>query len=87
MPQEYDAFVDDPPSMPEGEIVLDIRELTPSDRRKKYRARYVSAVINRNPDRERDDLLWLRYRRGARLHPQPFRIKITAESGPYHVPS
>lgn len=86
MPKEYDAFVDEPPRVPDGEeMVLDIRELTPDDRRKRYKARYVRAVISHNPDQAEDGILWLRYQRGGRLYPRPFGIRITEELGEYQV--
>ena len=84
MAKEYDAFVDEPSLVADGEeMVLDIRELNPDDRRKRYRARYVRAVISHSPDQAKDDIVWLRYQRGGRLYPRPFGIRITAELGEY----
>lgn len=86
MAKEYDAFIDEPSLVPDGEeMVLDIRELNPDDRRKRYRARYVRAVISHSPDQAKDDILWLRYERGGRLYPRSFGIKITAELGEYQA--
>ena len=83
--KEYDAFIDDPKSVPEGkEINIAIRELTPEDRKLKYRTRYVTAVLTRNPDKEKEDLLWLRFNRGS-LYDKPFGIKIVKELGPFEV--
>jgi len=82
--KEYDAFVDAPESIPEGkEFDIAIRELTPGDRRFKYRTRYVRAVISHNPGKD-ENLLWLRYNRGN-LHEKPFGIKIIKELGPFEV--
>lgn len=83
--KEYDAFIDDPKSVPEGkEVNLAIRELTPDERKFKYRTRYVTAILNRNPDKGKDDLLWLRFNRGG-LYDKPFGIKIVKELGPFEV--
>jgi hypothetical protein len=83
--KEYDAFIDNPAAVPEGkEFNLAIRELTPDDRRNKYRSRYVTALITHSPNREKDDLLWLRYNRGS-LYEKPFGIKIVKELGPFEV--
>ena len=83
MPKEYDSFVDDPAAIPDGgELDLAIRELTPDDERKKYRARYVRAKIAHSPVMGKDDILWLHYQRGA-IHPQPFGIKIVKELGDF----
>ena len=83
--KEYDAFIDDPKGVPEGEeFNLAIRDLTPENRRRKYRTRYVTAVVSHNPDREKEDLLWLRYNRGG-LYEKPFGIKIIRELGPFEV--
>jgi hypothetical protein len=72
--------------IPDGkEYDISIRELTPDDRRDKYQTRYVRALITHNPKKGEDDLLWLRYQRGAHLHPQPFGIKIIKELGEYQV--
>ncbi len=83
MPKEYDSFVDDPTTIPDkGEMNLAIREHTPDDWRKKYKTRYVRAYITKSPEVGQDDILWLRYQRGA-LHPTPFGIKIVKELGDF----
>ena len=48
--KEYDTFIlTDPGSIPEGqEVELIVRELTPPDRRYKYRSAYVSAMISKS---------------------------------------
>ncbi len=82
---EYEAFFEDPELVKERvERKLSIRELTPRDRRMKYRTRYVRALVYPNPDREKDDILWIRYLQGG-LHPKPFGIKILEELGPFEV--
>lgn len=78
MPKEYDTFVDDLSTLPEGrELVLAIRDLTPGNR--KYDTRVVKAIVasstNKLPE---GDILWLRYQRGS-LRPEPWRIKIIEE--------
>lgn len=81
--REYDAFVDDPESLPDGEVSIAIRDLAPPDRRKKYLTRYVKAQIARDPKQIPDgDILWLRWQRG-RLNPEPRAMKILAELGEF----
>jgi phenylphosphate carboxylase gamma subunit len=79
MPKEYDTFVDDLSTLPEGkELVLAIRDLTPGNR--KYDTRVVKAVVASSPDKLPDsDVLWLRFQRGS-LRPEPWRIKIIEET-------
>lgn len=85
MAKEYDAFIDDPKGVPEEkEFNVAIRELTPDDRRFKYRTRYVTAMVSNNPDKGKDDLLWLRFNRGS-LYDKPFGIKIVKELGAFEV--
>jgi hypothetical protein len=81
MAQEYDAFVDDPTMLKMGEeIEIAIRELSPKDRKKKYRTRYVRAIVDK--PMEGADTLFLRWQRG-RLHPEKYSIKITQEMGEF----
>lgn len=83
MKKEYDAFVDNPESLPDGEVAIALRELTPADRKKKYLTRYVRALISRDPRKIPDgDILWLRWQRG-RLNPEPRSIKILEELGEF----
>ena len=83
--KEYDAFYDNPKGITDGqELNIAIRELTPEDRRYKYRTRYVKAVLSKNPDKKKDDILWLRFNRGS-LYAKPFGIKIIEELGPFEV--
>ncbi|MDO8785291.1 MAG: hypothetical protein Q7J12_03650, partial [Syntrophales bacterium] len=74
MKNEYDSFVDDPSTLSDGEVDIAIRELTPENRKKKYRTRYVRAKISKNPENMPDgDILRLRWQRG-RLHPEIWAI-------------
>jgi hypothetical protein len=79
MVQEYDTFVDDPTSLRMGEeIEIAIRELTPENRRMKYRTHYVRAIVD--SPKEGVDILMLRWQRG-RLYPEKFSIKIIEKVG------
>lgn len=83
MAKEYDAFVDDPSTIPDGVVELAIRELTPEDRRRKYFTRYVLAEISRDPAKlPGADILRLRWQRG-RLSDQVWAIKILEELGEF----
>lgn len=83
MTMEYDTFVNDPDALSEGEVALAIRELSPKDRRTKYKTRYVMAQISSSPDKIPDgDILRLRWQRG-RLYPKPWAIKILEELGEF----
>lgn len=74
--QEYDTFLlEDPDGMPEyQERELIVRDLTPADRREKYRSFFAQAKISKSQD-ELPDLLWIRLGRGQLL-PQPWSIEI-----------
>ena len=83
MAKEYETFlltekIEEIPLNREFEIW--VRELTPEDRRKKYLRRFVRAVIFRDPDREKDDIVWFVFQRGIR-HEEPFGIKIVQVLG------
>ena len=85
MKKEYDQFIlfEDVGEMPEGEVNITVRELTPDDHRKKYLARYVKAKVSSDPDKMPEgDVLWLRWQRG-RLYPKPWAIKIMEELSEY----
>ena len=83
--KEYDTFNDNPEGLPVGkEFNIAIRDLTPEDRRYKYRTRYAQVILSKDPDREKDDLLWIRFNRGS-LYSKPFGIKIVKELGPFEV--
>ena len=83
MPRQYDMFVNDPSILPDNEeINITVRELTPDDRKKKYRSKFVKALIIHTPDKYKDDLLWARFERGI-LYDKPFGIKIISELGDF----
>ncbi len=83
MPREFDTFVDDPKDLPEMEVSIAIRELTPDDRRLKYKTRYVKALVSKSKEKiEGADVLYLRWQRG-RLQPGNWYIKILEELGEY----
>ena len=77
--KEYDTFIlSDPATLPEDrEMELIIRDLTPADRRYKYRSAYVSAMISRSESKY-SDRLWVRLGRGQ-LQEKPWSIKILKE--------
>ena len=78
--KRYDTFNDEPEKIPQlKEIDITVRELTPDDIRRKYRARYVKAVLSNDPEKLPDgDELLIRYQRGG-LHPERWRIKIVED--------
>jgi hypothetical protein len=81
---EYDTFVDNPDTIPDGKVNIAIRELTPKDPRKKYFTRYVEAEIKKLAEGEeaKGDKLRLRWNRG-RLHPGTWEIKVLKELGEF----
>lgn len=85
MSKEYVAFIEDPGVINQKvEMAFSIQELTPKNRRMKYRSRYVKAAIFPNPKQGKDDILWLRYLQGER-YPKPFGVKILEELGPFEI--
>lgn len=73
--KEYDTFIlQDLDEFPEGEHEMVIRELTPEDRRKKYRYLFVKALISKDPGRY-PDRLWPRLGRGQWVG-KPWSIKV-----------
>ncbi len=84
MAQEYLTFVESLKDLPDGkEVELTIKDLTPADRRYKYDARYVKALVSSDAKKiPGADTLWVRFRMGV-LHPQPYGIKITKELGEF----
>lgn len=58
MAREYDTFIlDDPASVPEDqEMEIVVRELTPDDRRYKYRSFYATAKISKSESTYTDRL-------------------------------
>ncbi len=77
--KEYDTFVlTDPALVPEEkEMELIVRDLTPGDRRYKYRSTYVTALISKS-ELKYPDRLWIRLGRGQ-LQEKPWSIKILKE--------
>ena len=79
--KEYDTFCDNPDTLPEGDTVIVVRELTPDDRRQKYFTKYIKARISRDP-KKYPDTLYLRWQRGIK-NPQPWSIEVLEEVGEY----
>lgn len=77
--KEYDTFVlIDPAMVPEEkEMELIVRDLTPEDRRYKYRSAYVTALVSKSESKY-PDRLWIRLGRGQ-LQEKPWSIKILKE--------
>lgn len=77
--KEYDTFVlTDLALVPEDqEMELIVRDLTPGDRRYKYRSAYVSAILSRS-ETKYPDQLWIRLGRGQ-LQEKPWSLKILKE--------
>ena len=59
------------------EIELILRELTPKDRRYKYRGFYAIALISKS-ETKYPDRLWIRLGRGQ-LQEKPWSVKIVKE--------
>ena len=77
--KEYDTFIlTDLASVPEEqEMELIVRDLTPADRRYKYRSAYVTALISKSESKY-PDRLWIRLGRGQ-LQEKPWSVKILKE--------
>jgi len=77
--KEYDTFLlTDPMTVPEEqEMDLIVRDLTPVDRRYKYRSAYVTALLSKSESKY-PDRLWIRLGRGQ-LQEKPWSIKIIKE--------
>lgn len=77
--KEYDTFVlTDPAMVPEEkETELIVRDLTPADRRYKYRSAYVTALVSKSESKY-PDRLWIRLGRGQ-LQEKPWSIKVLKE--------
>jgi len=77
--KEYDTFVlTDLALVPEEqELELIVRELTPKDRRYKYRSFYAMAQVSRS-EAKYPDQLWIRLGKGQ-LQEKPWSIKILKE--------
>jgi phenylphosphate carboxylase gamma subunit len=77
--KEYDTFVlTDLQLLPEDkEVEIIVRDLTPEDRRYKYRSAYVSAMLSKS-ESTYPDRLWIRLGRGQ-LQEKPWSIKVIKE--------
>jgi len=77
--KEYDTFIlTDLALVPEDkETEMILRDLTPSDRRYKYRSFFASAMVSRD-DSKYPDKLWVRLGRGQ-LQEKPWSVKIVKE--------
>jgi hypothetical protein len=77
--KEYDTYVlTDLSVVPEDkEMEMILRELTPSDRRYKYRSFFASAMVSRDKSKY-PDKLWVRLGRGQ-LQEMPWSVKIIKE--------
>jgi hypothetical protein len=77
--KEYDTYVlTDLALVPEDkEMEMILRDLTPSDRRYKYRSFFASATVSRD-DSKYPDKLWVRLGRGQ-LQEKPWSVKIVKE--------
>jgi hypothetical protein len=77
--KEYDTFLlTDPVSAPEDqEMEMVLRDLTPTDRRYKYRSFYVTALVSKSESKY-PDRLWIRLGRGQ-LQERPWSVKILKE--------
>jgi phenylphosphate carboxylase gamma subunit len=77
--KEYDTYVlTDLASVPEDkEMEMILRDLTPSDRRYKYRSFFASVKVSRDV-KKYPDKLWVRLGRGQ-LQEKPWSVKIIKE--------
>jgi phenylphosphate carboxylase gamma subunit len=77
--KEYDTFIlIDPAMVPEEkEMELIVRDLTPADRRYKYRSAYVTALVSKSESKY-PDRLWIRLGRGQ-LQEKPWSVKVLKE--------
>ncbi|MGE5840400.1 MAG: phenylphosphate carboxylase subunit gamma [Deltaproteobacteria bacterium] len=77
--KEYDTYVlTDLALIPEDkEMEMILRELTPADRRYKYRGFFANVMVWRN-EKKYPDKLWVRLGRGQ-LQERPWSVKILKE--------
>jgi hypothetical protein len=77
--KEYDTYVlTDLSLVPEDkETEMILRDLTPSDRRYKYRSFFASAMVSRD-EKKYPDKLWVRLGRGQ-LQEKPWSVKVIKE--------
>jgi hypothetical protein len=77
--KEYDTLVLTDPALvaEEQEMELIVRDLTPPDRRYKYRSTYVTALVSKSESKY-PDRLWIRLGKGQ-LQEKPWSVKILKE--------
>jgi hypothetical protein len=77
--KEYDTYVlTDLALFPEDkETEMILRDLTPADRRYKYRSFFASAVVSKDESKY-PDRLWVRLGRGQ-LQEKPWSVRIVKE--------
>ena len=77
--KEYDTFILTDPAMvsEDKEMELIVRDLTPKDRRYKYRSSYALGLLSKS-ETKYPDRLWVRLGRGQ-LQEKPWSIKIIKE--------
>jgi hypothetical protein len=77
--REYDTFILSDPGLisEDQEMELIMRELTPKDRRYKYRSFYATVLVSRS-EAKYPDRLWIRLGRGQ-LQEKPWSVKIIKE--------
>ena len=77
--KEYDTFLlTDPARIPEEqEVEIIVRDLTPGDKRYKYRSFFAKALVSKTESKH-PDVLWIRLGRGQ-LQEKPWSIKILEE--------
>ena len=77
--REFDTFILTDPGMvsEDKEMELILRELTPKDKRYKYRSFYAMALISKS-ETKYPDRLWVRLGRGQ-LQEKPWSVKIVKE--------
>lgn len=77
--KEYDTFLLTDPTLvkEDQEIELIVRDLTPEDRRYKYRSFFAMALVSKSESKYPDQL-WIRLGRGQ-LQEKPWSINIIKE--------
>lgn len=84
--KEYDTFIlMDPSAVPEDqEMEIILRDLTPEDRRYKYRSAYVLAKVSKSESKY-PNRLWIRLGRGQ-LQEKPWSVQILREINKFSEP-
>jgi hypothetical protein len=77
--KEYDTFIlTELSQVPEDqEMEMIVRDLTPADRRYKYRSTFAMAMVSKSESKY-SDLLWIRLGKGQ-LQEKPWSVKILKE--------